>query len=298
MSLVDTMLDEIRKRIKAAPAGTPAGVPGGKLVARSARALADHFAGSEEPEVDDNPPFHEFDLETLLADLHPDKPELAQKIQSVLSRLELYTGLSFSLTNGPYLAGGALRQAIEGEFCKTDYDIFFNSYAQYEAFSQKLMYFEPQDQTFVSKHPDLTVETQTMFTENYKMGEEGTDLIQLIRDRWYHKNAKSLISEFDFTCCQLATDGTTIVVGAHAINDICDRRLVFNAFHSPVNSVVRVGKYNRYGYVLTHEESKKFLQNVVENPDTLENSGYVVDGMSAAVSSVSAHFGAVKCASL
>ncbi len=84
--------------------------------------------------------------------------------------------------------------------------------------------------------------------------------VQLIRKN-YFKSALDVIDHFDFTICQLATDGYEVVSGAKTFEHIKEKRI------EPVREtnrgiVKRLIKYISYGY----KPDPRLVSNIIDNP--------------------------------
>jgi hypothetical protein len=89
--------------------------------------------------------------------------------------------------------------------------------------------------------------------------------IQLIRKRWY-KTAEEVINSFDFTVCQILTDGDRILFGPTSAEDVKNKLVRHNALKPIQDDVIkRIIKYVCYGYNLDRELSE-YIRN---NKDTL-----------------------------
>ena len=145
---------------------------------------------------------------------------------------------------GCFVAGGAARSLITGE-TPTDIDLY---HEDADAF-------------------DLTNTLGRLGRVEYKRNVPtykitGVD-VQLITFKT--GDPQLVIKEFDFTCCQVATNGDWILGTEQAYADIKARKLRFSdyAIHEPVNLLARfwrIQKYLKKGYTLDAEEAFKYFQ--------------------------------------
>ena len=99
----------------------------------------------------------------------------------------------------------------------------------------------------------------------------------LIHGEFYRENANALLDSFDFTICQLLSDGQKVLAGNSTLYDISKKKLVVNTITFPVASMKRIVKYGRRGYDICNGEATKFLQTVVDSPNILETRFEYID---------------------
>ena len=158
-----------------------------------------------------------------------------------------------NMKNGPWIAGGAPLQWYNGESVGlSDIDVSFKDQEQYDKFVKR---FEPEESTkktvlgifevsaSSNKDPDFEVafRTDNALSLVYK----GKWKIQLIK-RAFYDSPEDVINNFDFSVCQIVTDGHTNVFGPDTIKDIKHKNLRIVNMRPTV--VKRLVKYMSYGY--------------------------------------------------
>ena len=151
------------------------------------------------------------------------------------SRLAEY--LNLNMNQGPWLAGGAVRKIYLGQHIgHSDWDIWFRSAEQFDR-SVKLMKGLGADVAYSSHNA-------TTFKFDF---ENESQNVQLICRRFFD-SADEVINQFDFTICQLITDGNTIKIGSHTAQDL-DQKLIRSVSpHLQSYIIPRLVKYMVYGY--------------------------------------------------
>jgi len=233
-----------------------------------------------------------YPLYELIQHLHPNKvTSIVAHIEHLLGSLQRQTAVEFSLENGPWLGGGCLRQAVEGKSCETDFDIFFKNADQHEIFQHRMIegsgVDEIADNIFPVLFPVLRLKdnkrlfTKTLETShvtNFDFTEDKNKYnIQLIHGDFFHDSVEHLLDSFDYTICQLATDGETIIVGDYTLLDIANKKLAVHKLTFPAASLSRAVKYGSYGYKMCNGEALKFLTSVVQRPTLLETRFAYID---------------------
>ncbi len=167
-----------------------------------------------------------------------------EKDQSFVKLLDL------DINEGPWLAGGAVLTWYNGEpVGDSDFDIFFKDLKQFDQMFGKLM----------RNHGSIVYTSENAITLNVTVNDD-LKKVQLIRKN-YFKSALDVIDHFDFTICQLATDGYEVVSGAKTFEHIKEKRI------EPVREtnrgiVKRLIKYISYGY----KPDPKLISNIIDNP--------------------------------
>lgn len=160
---------------------------------------------------------------------------------------------------GAWIAGGFLRSVISSEDdTDGDIDLFFNS----EDSFQKMMEIIKNPKTINAKkafgfynindYADITklrlVDCESLIEFRPK--------IQLIRLYWF-KTAINVIDSFDFSVCQLITDGKTLWYGPHTLDDIKTKTIRRHLdTGDAVCSLNRILKYQAKGYKISKDEFK------------------------------------------
>lgn len=158
-----------------------------------------------------------------------------------VARLAEY--LKLDIKNGPWIAGGAVLKFYLGQSLgHSDLDIWFASRSQFEQV-QKLVNDLGCSRVYSTENAD---------SYKYYSLDSGTYNIQLIKRRFFD-NAEQIIRQFDFTVCQLVTDGRRIEVGPTTVPDIKRRHLRLSHGLISESVIPRMIKYMVYGYRPTPE---------------------------------------------
>lgn len=158
------------------------------------------------------------------------------------------------MTNGPWIAGGAVLNWFNGEAVQeNDIDVFFHDLHQFDETFGRLM----------RNHGNIIYTSDNAVTLSITLNNKPTQ-IQLIRKNWFN-NAKEVIDRFDITVCQLVTDGFELVLGEDTAEHIKQRSLVLTK--EPNRSIVkRILKYITYGYL----PDPKVMQEIIDNHENYD----------------------------
>lgn len=157
----------------------------------------------------------------------PEGPGVAQ-VEKILDLLP-----PLSLKHGPFLAGGAVRRLLQGRAVDDgDLDFFFTHIGEFKKFERIMNDYE---------RVHASAQASTYLVDGIK--------VQLIRRRFY-ENLGFLFGDFDFTVCQVATDGKQIAYSNRAVEDINNMTLRFAEKGRVTKSTVvgRMLKYVRHGF--------------------------------------------------
>lgn len=159
--------------------------------------------------------------------------------------------LDLDINEGPWLAGGAVLSWYNGEAVgDSDFDIFFKDLKQFDQMFGKLM----------RNHGNIVYTSENAITLNVTVDDD-LKKVQLIRKNYY-KSALDVIEHFDFTICQLATDGYEVVSGAKTFEHIKDKKI--ETAKAPNRAIVkRLIKYISYGY----KPNPKLMSSIIDNPE-------------------------------
>ena len=169
--------------------------------------------------------------------------------------------LSVNLKTGPWLAGGSVRKMITGEYIgNSDFDFWFSSEQQY---LEAVLELQKYTNISVEHTSDNAITFAVLFgPKSYK--------IQLIRKKFY-SSASEIIDDFDFTCCQIATDGNTVIYGSRTIEDLENRVLrLADTSRMHQGLLKRVIKYLAYGFKLdpiSHQAITDNIDKIKDNSD-------------------------------
>ncbi len=167
---------------------------------------------------------------------------------------------------GRWLAGGAVRRAIKDGKSDSDWDVFFSSEKEKEAFIKEC---EKQDEISNEKKNA----NNHQFT--LKMGDEKYT-VQCITIAYYDSPEK-VIETFDFTICQFVTDGVSLWSGDTSLFDLGRMRLVVHKISYPVASLRRLLKYTNQGFYACNGCLNSLLMSVAERPSLLAEKFKYID---------------------
>ena len=158
------------------------------------------------------------------------------------------------MDQGPWLAGGAVLHWFNGEpVGSSDFDIFFKDLKQFDEMFGRLM----------RHHATIIYTSENALTLHLTVDND-MKRIQLIRKN-YFTSAEDVINNFDFTICQLATDGFNIVAANKTYEHIKDKRIVLSK--EPSRALAkRIIKYVSYGYT----PDTDVIQDMLDNPDNYD----------------------------
>ena len=145
--------------------------------------------------------------------------------------------LQLNMKTGPWLAGGMLQKLYHTyQPGLSDWDLWFANVAQFNSAYSSLMALDSKP-----------IKTLNAVTFNIKWREEKYK-VQLIKTEYFNC-ADDVIDKFDFTVCQMITDGFSMKVGEHTIADLKSKtlRLTENAVKEGIGT--RMIKYMVYGYM-------------------------------------------------
>jgi hypothetical protein len=146
------------------------------------------------------------------------------------------------MRRGPWIAGGAPLHWETGKSVELhhDIDVWFRDQEQFD-----------QTMIRVREHATLICQTDNAHTYQHYHGAFGTHTIQLICANFFD-SAQAIIDHFDFSVCQIVTDGVQVLYGEHTRADISDRRLRIT--QSRPNAAKRISKYLAYGFKMSLDE--------------------------------------------
>ena len=145
--------------------------------------------------------------------------------------------LKLDIERGPWLAGGAVRKSyLNIDIGESDWDIWFNSPEQFALAEMKLKELGA-NQVYTSDNA-----ISFKFQDNPHLHN-----IQIIRRRFFD-NPEQIINGFDFTVCQLITDGNRVILGPNTVRDLKSRTLRLAQLEVPKYIIPRLVKYIVYGY--------------------------------------------------
>lgn len=162
---------------------------------------------------------------------------------------ELIDLLSLDIQAGPWIAGGAAISLYTKQVIN-DIDV-------YVTHRQQQLDLE---QLFVDKH-SITYESENALSAKVELIPGERHKVQLIRKGLY-KKIEDVFETFDFSVCQIATDGKgNFVATPQALADLGTKRLRVTHFN-PDNFMPRWAKYTMYGFELPTTEFTDYVSKV------------------------------------
>ena len=176
---------------------------------------------------------------------------------------------------GPWIAGGAVRKTIQGAPLSSDFDFFFASQEQADAFSTNvrgmgasLLYDNEKNSTYI-----LPTSVVNLDDKSFKLPEMK---IQAICFRYY-ASAEEVIDSFDFTISQFAYDGESIFMADFALWDLARKRLVPHRISYATSSLRRIIKYANEGFTVCSGGLSEILNQVVADPTVIHSETLYID---------------------
>ena len=180
--------------------------------------------------------------------------------------------------DGPWLAGGALRKTLLRQALDSDFDFFFASEAQFDAFVTDikarggwLVSSNDHNQTF-----RMPAERPKSVGPDEFTGYEPEFTVQAITTKWY-ANITEVLDSFDFTLCQFGYDGTQLVCGDYSMWDLGRRRLVPHRISYGTASLRRLLKYTKQGFTICGGGLSEFLEKVAADPAVIQRETLYLD---------------------
>lgn len=169
---------------------------------------------------------------------------------------------------GPWLAGGSIRDILLNKKTDTDYDFFFNNQGQLDKFIENM---KKIDNVEIRENKNNITMTFDYKPTDDKDGELVKIKVQLITFKFY-ESVYNLIDSFDFTITQFAWDGEHCYAGPYSMRDLSHNRLTVNKITYAEASMRRIYKYMKKGFYACDGFFGHFLNQVIENPNTVNNN--------------------------
>jgi hypothetical protein len=169
------------------------------------------------------------------------------------------------LTEGVWIAGGAIRRTIIGDPLTSDFDFFFRDKESLDTY-RKLLLEKGAKETKKTDHQ----ETYTITVA------EKVRFIQLIKINFY-VDVKSVLDSFDFTISQFAYVGTNLICGEYSLWDLSRRRLALHKLTYGVATMRRLIKYSNQGFTACAGVMQSILEAVVNKPETINSEIQYID---------------------
>ena len=181
-------------------------------------------------------------------------------------------------TNGPWLAGGALRRTLLRQPLESDFDFFFASQGQFEQFCDDVKRngawkVSSNDHNTTFRLP--SVAPQSTGPDEFSAYQPEIE-VQAITTRWYD-SPEAVIDSFDFTICQIAYDGTDLIFGDYTLWDLGRRRLVPHRLTYATASLRRLLKYTKQGFTICSGGLSNMLEQVAADPAIVRAETQYID---------------------
>lgn len=170
-----------------------------------------------------------------------------------------------------WIAGGCLLKTKIGcpiDEIHGDIDFYFDSQESFEMYQSEL---------FNNKYNlDIKYIDTSLTNPQYRLNLLGHDyILQLIQSK-YFSNVHDLLSSFDFTIVQLATDKESVYFNNyHTLHDIGSRLLRFVNIRNSVSALDRAQKYIKRGFTLDNKEMRKILDIGLDGEDVNDSNSIV-----------------------
>jgi hypothetical protein len=188
--------------------------------------------------IDDPPQKVKDSIPDVLTDVHTFVPFADHPIKRLLNLIKPNMEL------GPWIAGGAGLRWYQGLTTdSSDIDVWFRNRIQFEQVFNTLTSYE--------RHFALVCKTGNAVTLRFiiPIEDRTTDQpypdhfdVQLISKQFF-SSPEDIIDYFDFTICQVVTDGDQVMIGPRTHHDIKHKILRFNG---DVNSTLAVRRFTKY----------------------------------------------------
>ena len=155
---------------------------------------------------------------------------------------------------GVWLCGGAVRNLIEGDKPRNDYDVFFKD----DSFRAEFI------NHIVSNGATAVRDVELNTTYEY-FGMK----VQAIKLNY--GSIEEVLRSFDFTITQFGYDGEYLHTTERALYDLGRRRLVVNRVTYAVSSVRRLLMYESYVFTAFSGTIAELLKQVIDNPESLDD---------------------------
>ena len=204
-------------------------------------------------------------LDTLFNSLESSTADDGKKTVDVLSHptvpwqdREPFSIIQSDATNGPWVAGGAcLRWYQNQPVSDSDIDIFCKNAKQAAEVIERIKSYGRYVVKFTSENA-TTLQYRSPASDPVP-----TQWIMQVITKRYFESMEEVISSFDLSVCQIATDGEQWVLGDYTARDIREKNLrMQDVLHA--DAVKRLVKYWVYGY----RPVEGLLDRIKDNPES------------------------------
>lgn len=174
-------------------------------------------------------------------------------------------GLPPVTTDGPWLAGGAIRHVLLGEVPDSDWDFFFKSADQAEEFHQALV-----QRGFAKTNSNQHARTYFGTIDGKRIKVQAITIA-------YYATLADCLDTFDFTICQLGWDGVALHTGEYTLWDLGRKRLSVHKVTFATATVRRLLKYTKQGLTACNGTFRAVLEAVAKDPTVIHSETQYVD---------------------
>ncbi|MCI0558112.1 MAG: hypothetical protein MN733_06425 [Nitrososphaera sp.] len=170
---------------------------------------------------------------------------------------------------GPWVAGGCIRRLLLGDDpFESDVDVFFASETQKEEWVVRIKAMYPQAVSLANAN-NITIDCgEVLGVKRLKL--------QAVHVAYY-ETPQAVIDSFDYTICQLVTDGQTLENGEFTLWDLARKRLVLHKLEYPVPTMRRMIKYAKQGFYACPGMMNDLLTRVLQNPRLIDSEILYID---------------------
>jgi len=192
---------------------------------------------------------------------HLDKPE----------ELDLFTTLEYlpKVRDGRWIAGGAIRDTLQGLPITSDIDYFVRNKEEKERFIQEMSIEHLRAEKISENDHNIT-----WMVPIPKRDEKIKVQLIIIN---YYETLEDVLDTFDFTITQFGYDGTTLVCGEYSLWDLARRRLAIHKVTYGVSTVRRMMKYMQKGFTACGGCISTLLLEISSNPSKIEADIQYID---------------------
>lgn len=153
------------------------------------------------------------------------------------------------LREGVWLAGGAIRDALNGNTEVADYDMFFSNTLD----AQRVQLLLEEDLGFECMFKCPQGELTTFKKDGMK--------IQLVT-KFFYNSMEEVIDRFDITACRHITDGKVILTKYSSVRDTFNKKINLHTIEFPNATMKRIQKYIQKGFTLTNKAVDKYVDRI------------------------------------
>lgn len=181
-------------------------------------------------------------------------------------------GMKLDLETGPWIAGGCLEALASGrDLGNRDIDIFYSRHSDLHKtfFDVDTVLSSPGyefNNTFWEKSQGQNSDTRKVLLNGKAF------LIQRINKKYYNSPA-NILGDFDFTVCQIVTDGEQVVTTEQTVRDLKTKTLRFPRLKQETNTLPRFVKYTmEYGYTPAPGELQR-MHEIIKGRENMYSRG-------------------------